>query len=191
MTAAASLLFAFAALAAGAVMGVVLRRAWRSADARRPVSIVLGWAIAVAGVATCILTMGAAPGVFLASALISAGALAWVVSGLTLREAKSRGPRETALEPSGRASRAWRGWLRALLAGPLGGLAAVGVGVAVTVWAPGAPQTRIVLGGLLVPLLWGAAMAWTLSDDRILRATVVLAGVAVVTFGASALRGFA
>lgn len=191
MTAAASLLFAFVALAAGAVMGVVLRRAWRSADARRPVWIVLGWAIAVAGVATCILTMGAAPGVFLASALISAGALAWVVSGLTLREAKSRGPRETALEPSDRASRAWRGWLRALLAGPLGGLAAVGVGVAVTVWAPGAPQTRIVLGGLLVPLLWGAAMAWTLSDDRILRATVVLAGVAVVTFGASALRGFA
>ena len=110
--------------------------------------------------------------------------------GVQIRDPKGRAPRELALEPSDRASRAWRGWLRALLAGPIGGIAAMGVGLAYTVWVPGEPQTRMVIGGLLVPVLWAGGMAWTLSDDKILRATAVLVGVAVVTFTASALRGF-
>jgi hypothetical protein len=78
-----------------------------------------------------------------------------------------------------------------LLAGPIGGIAAIGVAVAWTVWLPADPQTRIVTGGLLAPVLWGAGMAWTLSDDRILRATAVLVGVTIVTFSAAAIRGFA
>ena len=46
------------------------------------------------------------------------------------------------------------------------------------------------LGGLLAPLLWGAAMAWTLADDKILRATAVLVGVSLATFAAAMLKGF-
>ncbi|MGH6996924.1 MAG: hypothetical protein ACREEO_01970, partial [Phenylobacterium sp.] len=65
-----------------------------------------------------------------------------------------------------------------------------GVGLAYTVWMPGEPQTRMVIGGLLVPFLWAGGMAWTLSDNKILRATAVLVGVTVVTFSASALKGF-
>mgnify|MGYP003340909277 CR=1 FL=1 len=34
---------------------------------------------------------------------------------------------------------------------------------------------------LLAPLLWGAAMAWTLADDKILRATAVLVGVVALS----------
>jgi len=106
------------------------------------------------------------------------------------RTARARGERSLAPEPSDRPSRAWRGWLRAALAGPLGMIAAMGVAIAYVTLAPGAPQTRIVIGGLLIPVLWGGAMAWTLADDRILRATAVLAGVSLVTFAAAALKGF-
>ncbi len=179
------------ALAGGLVLAALLRLAWRAADGRRSAWILLGWLAAAAAVAATAATVGSAPGVFLASVLISVAALGWVATGLKVRDARTKAPREVALEPSDRASRAWRGWLRTLLAGPIGGVAAIGVGVAVSVWAPGAAQTRMVIGGILVPLLWAGAMAWTLSDDRILRATAVLTGVTVLTFGASALKGFA
>jgi hypothetical protein len=42
---------------------------------------------------------------------------------------------------------------------------------------------RIVVGGLLVPILWGAGMAWTLSDAKLLRATLVLGSVSVIGYG--------
>ena len=54
---------------------------------------------------------------------------------------------------------------------------------------PGDTQTRLIFGGLMVPLLWGGAMAWTLADDKILRAAAVLVGVSIVTFTAAALKG--
>jgi hypothetical protein len=42
---------------------------------------------------------------------------------------------------------------------------------------------RIVIGGLLVPVLWGGGMAWTLSDARLLRATIVLIAAASLGYG--------
>ncbi|TAJ68985.1 MAG: hypothetical protein EPO51_26045 [Phenylobacterium sp.] len=178
-------------LAGGAAAGVALRHAWRAGGARRPWLIITGWGVAAAAVAVAVASAGAAPGTFLALALIPVAVLALVTAGVKVRDARTRAPRELALEPSDRASKAWRGWLRGLLAGPIGGVAAMGVGLAFVVWVPGAPQTRMVLGGMLVPVLWAAGMAWTLADDRILRATAVLVGVALVTFAASALKGFA
>ncbi len=179
------------ALAGGLLAAGVLRFAWRAGPSRRPWLIVLGWLTAAGALVGAALWLGATPGTFLALALISVGALALVATGLKLRDARTRAPREVALEPSDRASKAWRGWLRGLLAGPIGGIAALGVGLAYVIWVPGAPQTRMVIGGMLVPVLWAAGMAWTLADDKILRATAVLVGVAAVTFAASALRGFA
>lgn len=73
--------------------------------------------------------------------------------------------------------------LRTLLAGPLGMTAAMAVAFCVTVYLPGDPRTRIVIGGLLMPVLWGLAMTWTLADRRILRATAVLVATSVVGFG--------
>ena len=179
-----------ALLALGGAAAVALKLAWGRRLASRPVLILLGWATLAAAVVGAAPLMGPARGPFAAIALISCAALAVVAFGVQIRDRKGRAPRELALEPSDRASRAWRGWLRALLAGPIGGIAAMGVGLAYTVWVPGEPQTRMVIGGLLVPVLWAGGMAWTLSDDKILRATAVLVGVAVVTFTASALRGF-
>lgn len=129
-------------------------------------------------------------GPFIAWTLFSVGALCVVTTGVQVRVARSRAERSLAPEPSDRPSRTWRGWLRALLAGPIGMVAAMGVAIAFAVWAPMAPQTRIIIGGLMVPVLWGGAMAWTLADDRILRATAVLIGVSVVTFTAAVLKGF-
>ena len=177
-------------LAGGAAAGGVLRWAWRTAGPRRPWLILLGWSLGVALLAGAVMLAGGAPGTFLALALAPVAVLALVAAGVKIRNPKATAPRELALEPSDRASKAWRGWLRGLLAGPIGGIAALGVGLAFVVWVPGEPQTRMVLGGLLVPILWAGGMAWTLSDDKILRATAVLAGVTLVTFAASALKGF-
>jgi len=64
------------------------------------------------------------------------------------------------------------------------------VGIAYAALVPGEQQTRLVVGGLIVPVIWGGAMAWTLADNRILRATAVLVGVAVAGFTAAVLKGF-
>jgi hypothetical protein len=136
--------------------------------------------------------LGTARGPFIALTLLSVAAFGVIASGYSLRPARAaRAAREgLAPEPAERAPSLWRTTLRWLLAGPVGMLAAIALGISYTVWAAGEPQTRLLIGGLIVPIAWGAAMAWTLADSRILRATAVLIGTAVVGFGAAALRGF-
>lgn len=177
-------------LAIGLGAGFMLRRAWRERGPARPWLIVGGWALVAAAIAASVPLLGGARGPFVAFALVPFAVLALIAVGVQIRDPRTRPPRELALEPSDRASKAWRGWLRWALAGPIGGIAAMGVGLAWTVWMPGAPQTRMVIGGLLVPFLWAGGMAWTLADNKILRATAVLVGVTVVTFAASAIKGF-
>ncbi len=178
-------------LVLGVAAALLLRQAWRDRSRRRPWLIVAGWLLVAVGVVASGWLLGADRGPFAAFALIPFAALVLIAIGVQVRDPNKRAPREIALEPSERPSKAWRGWLRAALAGPIGGIAAMGVGLAWTVWVPGEPQTRMVIGGLLVPVLWGGAMAWTLADNKILRATAVLVGVTVVTFAASAIKGFA
>ncbi|EJL37233.1 hypothetical protein PMI01_00768 [Caulobacter sp. AP07] len=168
---------------------LLLRRAWRSAGPRRPWLIAGGWALLVLALGLGAVLLGGARGPAIVLALGSTVALALVASGIELRDARKTAPRELALEPSERRRVVWRGWLRGFLAGPLAGVAALGCGLAVAICAPGAVQSRMVIGGLLVPFLWAGGMAWTLSDDRILRATAVLTGVAVATLGAAFLKG--
>lgn len=179
------------ALTAGLLAAAILKTAWRGASEAPRGRVVAAWALVAAALAGSQLALGPALGPFAVASFLSLGALVWIAAGVSVRRPRSRAGRDVALEPSERPSIVWRGWLRALLAGPVGGLAALGVGLAWAVWIPGAPQTRMVVGGILVALLWAGAMAWTLADDRILRAAGVLFGVALVTFTASALRGFA
>lgn len=168
----------------------LLRRSWGERGVARPWWIVAGWAAVAVLILAAGPMLGSGRGPFIAFMAVSTAALAVVAGGVQLREARTRGDRSLAPEPSDRKSKAWRGWLRAVLAGPLGMVAAMGVAICYAVWVPGAPQTRLLIGGLLVPVLWGGAMAWTLADDRILRATAVLTGVTVVTFAAAVLKGF-
>lgn len=171
------------------VGALLLRRAWRKASPQRPWLIAGGWSLLALALALGVVLLGAARGPAIVLALASIAALALVAAGVEQRDARRRVSRELALEPSERRRVAWRGWLRGFLAGPLAGIAALGCGLAVAICAPGQVQSRMVIGGLLVPFLWAGGMAWTLSDDKILRAFAVLSGVAVVTLGAAFLKG--
>jgi hypothetical protein len=168
---------------------LALRRAWSKSDVLRPWLIAAGWLIWLGSVILGQLFWGPVLGVAIAVALTCMTGALVVLSNVEHRSVKTRAPREAALEPSDRRRVAWRGWLRGFLAGPLAGVAALGVGLAIAICLPGPPQTRMVIGGLLVPFLWAGGMAWTLSDNKIIRATCVLAGVALVSLGAAFLKG--
>lgn len=168
---------------------VLLKRAWDRPSPERPWLIAGGWALLIVAIAASVPLMGAARGPFAMVTLASMVVLALVAAGVERRNAKKKAARELAPEPSDRKRVVWRGWLRGFLAGPLAGIAAMGCGLAVAICAPGQIQSRMVIGGLMVPFLWAGGMAWTLSDDKILRATAVLVGVSVVTLGAAFLKG--
>lgn len=184
-------LAALVLLLASVAAGWLLRRAWSRRSAPHVWLVVGGWALLAVATVAAVGPMGGPRGVFIALTLASIGVLAVAAASIQVRPARAASDRASlAPEPSDRPSRAWRGVLRFLLAGPIGGIAAMGVAVMWTVWLPADAQTRIVTGGLVAPLLWGALMAWTLSDDKIIRATAVLVGVAAVTFAAAAIKGF-
>ncbi|MFT3722062.1 MAG: hypothetical protein QM773_00635 [Hyphomonadaceae bacterium] len=170
--------------------GLLLRRAWSQRNAQRVWFILGGWTVIAVATLAAAMQLGEARGVFIAAMLASVGVLGVAAASVQVRPARAASDKASlAPEPSDRPSRAWRGVLRFLLAGPIGGIAAMGVAVAWTVWLPFDDKTRIVTGGLVAPVLWGALMAWTLSDDKIIRATAVLLGVAIATFGIAALKG--
>lgn len=174
----------------GGLIGAgLLRRAWAQRKAR-PALVVGGWSMFALSVLAGCWLLGTMRGLFAGLALLSVAILAVVLNGAEWRPPRDA-RRSLAPEPLDGPSRAWRGWVRALLAGPIGMIAAMGVAIAYAVWVPGVAQTRLVVAGLMVPVLWGGAMAWTLSDQRLLRATAVLVGTALVTFAAAALRGWA
>ncbi|KTE17484.1 hypothetical protein [Sphingopyxis sp. H115] len=178
------------AVAAGAGAWL-LRRSWQARQ-RQTGLVALGWLLIVAATILPAWLLGPARGPFVALAIVPVAALAVVAANYTVRQAKARAERESlAPEPSDRATTKGRETLRWLLAGPIGMIAAMGVGIAWAALVPGEQQTRLVVGGLLVPLIWGGCMAWTLADNRILRATAVLTGVAIISFTAAIVKGFA
>ncbi|WP_035706728.1 hypothetical protein [Niveispirillum irakense] len=182
-------------LAGGSAGAWALRRSWRQGGGGGRLPWLLsGWVLLIASLLIPAWVLGTVRGPFIALALVPVAALFLVASGFQVRMARAgraTGRESLAPEPSERASTTWRTVLRWLLAGPIGMVAALAIGIAYAVWMPGAAQTRLVVGGLLVPLVWGGAMAWTLADNRIIRATAVLVGTALVGFTASILKGFA
>ncbi len=182
---------AIVAIIAGSLAGAwSLRRAWQlktgKALWRRA-----GLALLGATLLWPAWTLGEARGPFVAVTLLSVTALGVIASGYTRRPARAQRATRDGLapEPAERAPSAWRTTLRWSLAGPIGMVAAMGLGISYAVWASGEIQTRLLIGGLIVPLAWGAAMAWTLADSRILRAAAVLVGTSIIGFGAAMLKG--
>jgi hypothetical protein len=177
---------AIGALGAGLLRGAWLDRARVRSDLRTA-----GWAVFAIAVLTASLAIGPILGLVIALVTLPVGALAVVGAGATRRE--GRNPRNTQLarEPLQGPSKAWRGWLKFMLAGPLGMFAAMGVAFAYASWAPGAIQTRLLVAALLMPALWGLAMTWTLADQRIIRAAAVLIGAIAFGFGFALLGGIA
>lgn len=179
-------------LASGAAGGWLLRTNWRDRQNDRPALVVAGWAVLMAGAVGAALAMGVMPGIAATLAVGPLGVLGVVAQGSTRRQARQARDRAAlAPEPLEGASRAWRGWVKGLLAGPLGMTAAMGIAFCYAVWAPGAVQTRLLIAALLVPALWGLAMTWTLADQRLLRSTAVLTGTSLLGFGLAFLKGMA
>lgn len=159
-----------------------LRLAWGRASPARPWLIACGWALFAMAVFAFAISVGGETGVPLAAIVISATGLCAVMANREVRPRKEARSRDEVIDPSDRKSRWWRGALRALLAGPLSGAASILVGVALAKQLPFTDVDAIALGGLAVPLLWAGGMAWTLSDDRILRALAVIVAVSAVSY---------
>lgn len=159
-----------------------LRRAWARGSAARPWLILAGWTLLCAAIVAFAVAIGGETGVPFAVTVISVAGLVAVLANREVRPRKEARAREEVIDPSDRKRRWWRGALRVILAGPLSGAAAILVGVALAKQLPLTDVDAIAIGGLTVPLLWAGGMAWTLSDDRILRALGLLVAVAALSF---------
>lgn len=180
-----------ALLAAGAFGAFLLRRSWLRRDGAVAAFVAGGWAVILGGLVAAALVIGPVKGLALGLVMEGIGALCVVWLGRVRRKAGRARETEVAPEPLEEPGRWWRGVLRTLLAGPLGMTAAMAVAFCITVYLPGDPRTRIIVGGLLMPVLWGLAMTWTLADRRLLRATAVLVGTSVVGLGLAFVGGTA
>lgn len=144
-----------------------------------------GWLLIAAGLAAFDYAWNAEVGT--AYGLIALSLAAYVIIAIGMEDRSHKSPkareRDIALEPEERATYWPRAIAKALLSIVLAGIAAIGVGVAFAVAMPMGTHDRTVVGGLLVPVLWGAGMAWTLSDARLLRATLVLGSISALGYG--------
>ena len=142
-----------------------------------------GWWLVIAGFALFARVWGAEVGTFYGLLLFTAAGYAVVAVNMELRQAQFRPSREAGLEPEERTTNWGRGIAKSLLAIVLSGIASIGVGVALALTLPMPVHDRIMIGGILVPVLWGAGMAWTLSDAKLVRATIVLVSVSAISYG--------
>ena len=177
-------LWTAAGVALLAVGVVVLRQAWDQARRSHPL-LWAGWALVLAGLAAFDGGWGGELGT--AYGLIALGLVAYAVVtfGIEIRENRRRATREKALDPEERSPSWGRAIFKSILAIVLAGIAAIGVGLAFAVLGPMSEADRIIVGGILVPVLWGAGMAWTLCDARLVRAFFVLVGVSAVSYAAA------
>lgn len=162
----------------------VLRLAWDRNRRSYPL-LWSGWALIVAGLAAFDFGWGGEIGT--AYGLIALGLMAYgaVALGVEIRDGRRRAAREKALDPEERSPSWGRAIFKSILAIVLAGIASIGVGLAFAVLGPMPEADRIIVGGLLVPVLWGAGMAWTLCDARLVRAFFVLVGVSLVSYAAA------
>ncbi|MGE3710600.1 MAG: hypothetical protein AB7G35_13070 [Hyphomicrobiaceae bacterium] len=166
------------------LLGVVgLALCWRRRQPPKWHLRLAGWLGIAGGMAVYAHLWGAEAGIAYGSLALSVVAYAVVGAGIEFRAGPKRASREVALEPEERSTGWRRGIAKSLLAIVLSGIASIGVGVAIAVSMPMPAVDRIMLGGILVPVLWGAGMAWTLSDARLLRATILLTAVSAVSYG--------
>jgi hypothetical protein len=174
------------ALAGGLLMAagiVMLRRRWLARGAGGPGLLAGGWLAVLTGFVVFAEAWGAELGTTYAFGLLSLVAYAVIAVTHERRTSKRRTPRESSIDPEQRPTNWRRGIGKALLAIVLAGVASIGVGVAMAVALPLPPPDRAVLGGLLVPILWGGGMAWTLCDPRLGRATLILLAISAAGYG--------
>lgn len=162
---------------------VVVRRHWVARGGAPHWMLPAGWLAVVSAFVLFAQAWGVEMGTTYALGVVSLAAYGLVILARETRTAKAPAPREAAYDPETRPTNWRRGIAKSLLAIVLSGIASIGVGVAMAVTLPLPPQDRAVIGGLLVPILWGGGMAWTLCDPRLVRATIILLGVSALSYG--------
>jgi hypothetical protein len=167
-------------MAAGVVM---LRKRWLARGTSSLGFLIGGWLAILASFFAFGAAWNAELGTTYALGALSLAAYALIAATHERRVDKRREPREVALDPEERPTNWRRGIGKALLAIVLAGIASIGVGVALAIYLPMPPADRAVIGGLLVPILWGGGMAWTLCDPRLVRATIILLAVSALGYG--------
>lgn len=167
-------------LTAGVIM---LRKRWLARRSSGLGYLIGGWLAVLAGFAVLAHAWGTEMGTTYALGALSVAAYALIGMTHERRISKQRGPRESAFDPEERPTNWRRGVAKSLLAIVLSGVAAIGVGVAIAIYLPMPPADRAVIGGLIVPILWGGGMAWTLCDPRLVRATIILLSVSALGYG--------
>lgn len=164
---------------------MLLWTAWRKHAGRRGplVFSLVAWAVAL----SCwTIAFGAEIGIPLALESAAIVAFGFILTRIEFREARSG--RERYIPSPKRPRYRWlRGTMRGVGAGPIAFAASVGIGVLFATTAPLDDATRLILAGLLIPSLWGAAMIWVLASRRLLLPSAGLLGIAIATFGTSVL----
>jgi hypothetical protein len=144
----------------------------------------LGWSALLVSIGATWLwcgAQGAEIGLPLAIETGSLIALCFIVTRIDRRP--ERAMRERHVEPPVKPRRyRLRGALRALVAGPLGLAAAMGIAVAIALKAPMVEQTRLILAGLIVPSLWAICIIWSIATRRLARTAAGLALAAIAGF---------
>lgn len=158
----AELLAAMSLLAGGVCCASLLRGAWRRPPGR--LLVAAGWISGFLSTGVAAALVGPARAIPGAMALVSLGGLLVVASGASRRRSGQKMSAPPARTLASSPAEARNLWLRAAVAGPLGGLTAVGIGATLAVAMPGDAQARTVLGAGLIPVAWAAAMIWGLTD---------------------------
>jgi len=158
-------------LAAGVAL---LRLSWlRKRRGGLKGAVLVGWLAIVASFFIFAHAFGGERGIAFALLAFSLVGLVGVTATVQVRRKRSDS-RDRAAEPAQRATNWTRAIAKSVLAIVLAGAASIGVGVAFAVAMPMPATDKMLIGGLMVPVLWGGGMAWTLSDSKLLRATAIL-----------------
>jgi hypothetical protein len=159
--------------------------AWkRHTPGWRAVAALLCWTIATA---IWIGSFGTEVGIPLTLETAALAAFVFILSRIERRGDRRRPDRASHQEA--RTSLQWlRGTGRAVIAGPLGLVAALGVGIGIATLLPVAEQTRLILGGLIVPSVWCGAIAWAMCDRRLIPQAIAFTAIGGIGFGAAFLR---
>ncbi len=172
----------FAAAALIAIGVFLLRPAARASGSGELRSFPFAWLTIGIGFALFAASCGLVRGLVYALLTFALAGYASVASNFTLRTSSARMATSHASEPEVRPTN-WRSaGAKALLSIVLAGFAAFGFGEAFAIAMPMTAPDRIVIGGLLVPVLWGGGMAWTLADAKLLRVAVALTVIAGAGF---------
>jgi hypothetical protein len=178
-----TVLFSLVAIGCSFVAVLLLWMAWRRERHRR-ISLaasIVTWVVALTAWTSA---LGLELGIPLALETAAIVAFGFILSRIEFRT--PRVVKERQAPPVVRSRhRELRGTIRGVGAGPIAFAASAGVGVLFATTAPFADATRLMLAGLLIPSLWGAAMMWVLASRRLVLPSAGLLGIAVTTIATS------